>query len=238
MKDYRLTKRDRRVLCVHEAGHAVIHAIGGNRVFRLTVAPLGDDGTGAILGRDGEVLRNVWGNCASSSADICHGEMQWNSVLSRWVCNRSAYVARLRHQAHLLPPAHRRAFLAEQRRILRAHLCARLAGELAERIVTRRSTLTCDLYDGTDEESQQGDDVLVATAYADLLPYQDEFRHACQSTADVLRRPKVWQHVLAVARTLERVGDLREDDLKLPPPEKGWPPSPVSRGKHRAQHNG
>ncbi len=226
MRKYRLTRKHRRIICVHEAGHAVVHSLGDSYVYRLAVAPVGDDGTWVTESRKGGTLSDLWGNCSTSDPSLGHGVLEWQTLQCEWKINRKAYVAQLRAQARRLSSAQQRIFLAEQRRMMRAQVCGRVAGPIAERIFTNQSTDWWNLDYEWEGERPKGEDISVARALAALLPYRKEYQHACQITAAALRRPEIWQCVLKLAGELERIGDIEEVDSLLPPAERGWPPSP------------
>jgi len=113
--------------------------------------------------------------------------------------------------------------------MLRAQLCGRVAGPIAERIFTDRSTGWLDIENEWIDSRPKWEDIVVAKAFAALLPYRDEYQHACEITVTMLRRPEIWHCVLELARELERRGEIEEVGGFLPPTEKGWPPSPRRR---------
>jgi hypothetical protein len=55
-----LTREERKAVCVHEAGHAVLHALGGAFVYRVAVAPEGAT-EWTTTARKGEALADLVG---------------------------------------------------------------------------------------------------------------------------------------------------------------------------------
>jgi hypothetical protein len=222
------TKRHRQKVCLHEAGHAVVHAIGGSFVYRLSVAPEGDDGSWAPRLRTGSFVKDVWGLCEPSEPPLPKEALKWDEVTNQFVCHRDVYDAHLRSSAVGQSPADYPFFLAEQRRQLRAHICAWLAGPLVECLRHGRRTdwkhveeMHYKIY-----EPYPSDDVIMAKACGALLSDGPECEHACEVTTAALRRPDIWDAVQRLAKELERVGEIHECHDWLPSPENEWPPLP------------
>jgi hypothetical protein len=226
-----LTKELRRVVCVHEAGHAVIFALGGAFVFRLAVAPEGDTGTWTIEGRKQGTLTDLWGVCQPSDFFDMHMHMRWNDDESTWEVDRKGFEAHVRQIQAVLSEAgsrHARTHVAETRRIVRAHICGSVAGPAAEQIFLGDSDLWLD---EADDYSNPTEDIVIAQARSWLVPYRNEYRHACEVTEAALRRPDIWERVMRLADELERVGDMTDElDGFLPEPLPGWPSSPKRKG--------
>lgn len=231
-----LTKERRRAVCVHEAGHAVIFALGGAFVHRLAVAPEGDTGDWTIESREGGTLADSWGVCQLTSYVSMQRFMQWKDDECAWEVDRKGFDAHERQvQASLAEAGSPRArtHVAENRRIVRAHICGEVAGPAAEQIFLGESDLW--LFEPSDYGNPTNE-LGVALARSWLLPYRNEYRHACQVTEAALRRPHIWERVMRLADELERVGDMTDElDGFLPDPLPGWPSSPGSRAQRKAK---
>jgi hypothetical protein len=227
-----LTKEQRRAVCVHEAGHAVIFALGGARIHRLAVAPEGDDGTWTIDSRKGGTLTDLWGVCQPSDFWEMQMRLTWNEAELTWEADRKGFDAFMRQmQAHLAEcrSPYARRYIAETRRIVRAHVCGCIAGPAAEQIFNGGDVWLDEAVD----YSNATEDIVIAQARSWLLPYRNEYTHAVEVTEAALRRPDIWERVIRLADELERLGDM-EDELDgfLPDALPGWPSSPGSRA-HR-----
>lgn len=233
----RLTRERRRGVCIHEAAHAVIHALGGSFVYLLAVAP--EDATSwQVETRKGNLNTDLWGVCSGS--DWWSWYVRWIDELGEYQADRKGYANHLRemerqineHQRSEGRPAGRIA--AEQRRVARLHVCVSMAGPAADAIVAGQ-----DVEDALDwwgvEWHDEHDDLAVADAIARVLPYRGEYQHAVRVTEEALRRPEIWAAVIRLADELERVGRLENEALDpfLPPADRSWPPSP-RRGVVRA----
>jgi hypothetical protein len=227
-----LTKEYRRVVCVHEAGHAVIHALGGSIVHRVAVAPEGSDDTWTIEGRKGGTLTDLWGVCQASDFIEMDRAMTWNEAEMTWECDRKRFDAQLRQvEAQLVEHRARyaRRYVQESRRIVRAHICGGIAGPAAEQIFNGEEVW----LDEPDDHSNATEDIVIAQARSWLLPYRNEYTHAVEVTEAALRRSDIWERVIRLADELERLGDMDDElDGLLPDPLPGWPSSPGSRA-HR-----
>lgn len=237
MFEDRLTRERRRGVCIHEAAHAVIHALGGSFVYLLAVAP--EDATSwQVEGRKGHLYTDLWGVCSGS--DWWSWYVRWSDELGEYEANRRGYAKHLRemerqineHQRSEGRPARRIA--AEERRVARLHVCVSMAGPVADAVVAGE-----DVEDALDYWSidwyEQGHDLTVAAAIARVLPYRTEYQHAVRVTEEALRRPDIWAAVIRLADELERAGRLENEALDpfLPPACRCWPPSP-RRGVARA----
>ena len=233
----RLTRERRRGVCIHEAAHAVIHALGGSFVYLLAVAP--EDATSwEVHGRKGDLLTDLWGVCSGS--DWWSVYVRWSYERGEYVTDRRGFAKHLREMERQISERYRseglpaRKTAAEQRRVARLHVCVSMAGPVADAIVAGE-----DVEDALDWWSvdwyDRGNDLAVAAAIAGVLPYRNEYQHAVQVTEEALRRPEIWAAVIRLADELERVGRLENEALDpfLPPADRSWPPSP-RRGVVRA----
>ncbi|SKC93237.1 hypothetical protein SAMN05446934_6474 [Paraburkholderia hospita] len=219
-----LTPEFRRAVCFHEAGHAVIYALGGSSVYGLAVAPEESD-SWTYRGRKGAVIEGAAGVC-----EPC--DHPWLGIYLTW--DGSSYRANRREFNHVhgsmaksLGPARGRRFLADIRRFVRRRICGVLAGPIAEAHYENRKFNVWEAEGWVDPES----DVEKATGLAQFLPYRRELEHACDVTCVAMRRPEIWSRVVALADELERVGNMCPDAIAefLPQPEAGWPPSGAAR---------
>lgn len=212
----RLTDDRRRELCIHQAAHAVIHALGGNRPSRVALPPSG--GVLGALGACGvRVVEGVW--LEHPTWEIVSRCLRWDGRWRTYAADRRRFAQDLRgieHQA-----------AADHRRMARSFICGYLAGPIAEAILTGQ-----DVHEVTDEGRidihDPIDDLCVADAIARVLPFHEEFSTAVQATEDALRRPAIWAMVQTLAEQLDRVGDIEDLDGWLPRRDRRWPRSPRS----------
>jgi hypothetical protein len=218
-----LSEQERRGVCIHEAAHAVVHAVGGGVVFGVKVAPAGATDWHA-WSINGKSLSDLWGCCSTAAAPI--GEfIRWDSDTLSYAADRKGYAARLQ-----LIERHQRGSGAAQRRELRAFICGVLAGPIADEI--RAGALPgIELF----QESEEGTDEAIAEAMAWLLPFRNEHDHLIAETESALREAGTWQAVMRLANALEVEGCIEGSDLDayLPRPRRAWPPSPRGASKLR-----
>lgn len=217
-----LTKSRRRAVCIHEAAHAVIYRLGGAFVHQVAVAPEGA-GKWTHEGRKGGILDNLWGVCSISDPPFLLRQfVRWNEDSGEYDCDRRGFssAARIFESETGL-----RRFAAETRRQVRSCVCGLLAGPIAEQFFEGDDDpwLEPDFADGP------GNDLMLADAYARVLPGVREYDHLCNTTSEALRRPDIWQKVISLADELERVGEIEDVDPFLPEWDRSWPPPPPRR---------
>ncbi len=222
-----LTEKRRHEVCIHEAAHAVIHALGGGWVYDVEVAPIGCE-EWTTEGRKGGMLSDLWGVCRTSDAENVFGRIWWNEDWDGYECDRAGYRKLLDWLGSGRPNGQR--IKREARRRLRAWICGSIAGPMADAI-----------YGGEEEpggiwlepEYMRGEDLTVAEALSWFLPYRAEYDFLASVTERALREPDLWGMVLRLADELEKAGCLgcEEESFHrlrylLPEPRRNWPPSP------------
>lgn len=214
---YTLTRALRRAVCIHEAGHAVMYALGGVWVHRVAVAPEGAT-EWQTTGRKGALLTDIWGVCEPSGGP---GSMhiRWDPESGDWSADRAGF---LRIQGML--EEHRPGSKRDTWREIRAHVCGVLGGPAAEQIHEGQTPWL-------DYEGKLGvfDDAKNAQTQAWLLPWRGELEHLHELTVQALRHPDVWVLVVRLADALETVGDVEDLRGYLPAPVPNWPPSMRAR---------
>lgn len=159
MSVYRLSREVRRVTCVHEAGHAVLHALSGAFIYRMAVAPEGaSDWT--TTGRKGDAMADLWGVCEPSGSPGL-GFVHCDAEDLRLVADRTAFAAMLQ-----LMEANAKGAMREGYRQIRAHVCGAMAGPVAEQIFKGEEP------DHAEVEWVQFDDRMRAEALCLLLPWR------------------------------------------------------------------
>lgn len=209
---YQLTSEARKLVCIHEAAHAVVFALGGSSIYRLVVAPVGA-ADWVVEGRKGGLLTDLWGACSTSDAPLC-----W---LLHWNDQEACYEADKAGMADLVRAVP--GFAQPLRRSIRAHICGVLAGPIAEAIIDGEGT------DHLWESFTAGEDVAIALGYARFLPWRREYDYLMDETEKVLRRPDVWGAVIRLADVLEKQGDMEDFPGLLPTEAQCWPASPMAR---------
>ncbi|KXU85212.1 hypothetical protein CR51_40960 [Caballeronia megalochromosomata] len=214
------------MVCVHEAGHALIYALGGFSVQGLAVAPEGCEWWSHLTQR-GVEMNDLWGVCELPDGPILSQYLEWDDEQLCYRANRAQFINVHHSMAANLRTTQRKQVLADLRRFVRLRVCAALAGPIAETYYEQRNFDVWDTDGWLDRES----DVEIAQGLAGLLPYRSEFEHACTVTCDALRRPEIWARVIALADELERTGDMSPDAIAeyLPCPDFDWPRSPAVR---------
>lgn len=220
-----LTKAVRRIVCVHEAAHAVIYALGGATIYRVAVAPEGSE-SWSYQARKGPLSQDIWGICETSDLGPAVGMWcKWDEPNGGYLADRNGFNALIaRAQA-----AGMRHAAAAQRRELRAHVCGMLAGPIGECILTKAdfdiwALEECFCY-------ERNHDITLAVGLSRLLPWRNELFHLIDVTEAALRTPAIWARVLALADELERAGALDDVGQFLPDQAKTWPPSWRSQGR-------
>ncbi|TAL98766.1 MAG: hypothetical protein EPN73_02315 [Paraburkholderia sp.] len=219
-----LTPEFRRAVCFHEAGHAVIHALGGSVIHGLAVAPEGDE-PWTYQGRKGAVLENLAGVCEPCDSPWISMYLEWDGTSYR--ANRNEFNDVHRSMAASLGTTRGKQLLADVRRFVRRRVCGALAGPIAESYYREEEF---DVW-GAEGWVEPESDVEKAMGLAQLLPYRRELEHACDVTCDAMRRPDIWSRVIALADELERSGNMCTEAIAefLPQREADWPPSGAAR---------
>lgn len=219
MTDYVLTKEHRRTVCVHEAAHAVVFALGGLELYRVAVAPEGAK-SWQSKSRKGYAQTDLWGVCEVHATHPAAIFMQWDGWEDLVVVDRKGF----RQYLGMLE-ARRKGIRREAWREVRARLCATLAGPISEQLINH-------VEPEIDYEGQPGvlDDAKHAMAADCLLPWRNEFEAMHALTVETLRRPEVWALVILLAEELGRRGEVLDDiEQYLPAPVANWPPSPKAK---------
>jgi hypothetical protein len=213
-----LTRAQRREVCIHEAAHGVIHALGGAWVYRLAVAPEGATAW-RTADRKGREMADLWGVCEMSGCSAA-GLFVRHDEYGGLAADRRGF----KEMARVFGALHPRA-PAEMRRQIRAHVCGALAGPAAEHLLADAQGEPCLGDSCTD------DDEGTAEALAWLLPQRGEFDRLAALTVQTLRRPDVWAAVLRLADALELAGELDDEALLpfLPEAVPHWPGGPRRR---------
>lgn len=248
-RGYRLTEEHRRQLCVHLAAHAAVSSIGGLNVYMLAVACTGVR-SWTIGDRKCDSFGKMWGLCSTSDFFVCN--RCWDNVRQEFVADRKAWeaeidrcyeqycrevakpiftkVLKVPEQLREEPPLSRDQYFEIRRRQARAHMCACLAGHIADGITAGMSAEDAlKLYEREGMPGAEAGDIAVAKMLADLLP-AGEYEHAILLTEEALRRPEIWRPVQRVAGELETFGLLEgspcEADVLNLPTDENWPPAP------------
>lgn len=207
--------------CIHEAAHAVIHAMGGDSVYCLAVAPEGAT-EWTTVNPEGKVLSDLLGVCCTSSAPF-DGFLRWDSIEGTLVGLKRAYSDYLKQ----LKQWHGVSAAKEHRRRHRAYVCGMLAGPIAEAI--SEGCAPGEIFLEPDEYVPTND-LVIAEAACWLLPFKNEFEHLAAVTESALRAPDTWRRVTLLAEMLESTGRLQDELIgHFPLPLRQWPPSPRSR---------
>lgn len=230
-------KARRRKTCVHEAGHAVVHALGGIDVHQLVVAPEGSE-SWEYTDEVGNVHTGVSGACVTAPYPLpLIGFMTWDPEDGSYRTDPDRFAALL-HQfsstlAQVAGTTSPAAIVREYRRLVRAHVCGMLAGRAAAQRHEGE-----DIEDGwwsaeADDPDDPLDDAAKAFGFARLLRNPSEFSNLYRVTAAVLREADVWAMIQRLADELEQRGIIEDPEELLPPPRLKWPPCPPGRRRTR-----
>ena len=218
-----MTPGERRILCIHEAAHAVIAGLAGVFVEKV-------------------VAGVASGYCIKDGFLVQPEFLRWDEDAGQYHSDRAAFEAYFREverQINAWDAATKKSAgiadtvrntLLTTRRAVRADLCVLLAGPIAEAIVANEETWSLVVEFDFDTDNVKDYDIPKALALAGLLPSAKELEHARINTEAMLRRPEIWDRVQALADLLEQRGELCEElDVMLPPAQRGWPTSPQTR---------
>ena len=227
---YKLTQEDRRLVCIHEAAHAVIFALSCRkiRISRLAVAPVGSTNW-----KDEKTdRRSKWGVCipqATMADNYMHMFLEWNRAEKRPTGKREEYV----NPFVISSKKPERQEAVRQRH--RSFICGYLAGPIAKCISLQYSDneIMAKIDYERDNDVRENKDECVAAGIAGLMPFDNEFEYAIKITIGALRNPAVWSKVIRLADELEKHGDLsfsEQSNMKSFFPRRwpNWPPAPWS----------
>lgn len=213
----------RREVCFHEAGHAIVHALGGAMIHRLAVAPEGAT-EWSIEGRKQGVLADLWGVCQASDLNSnVTMNMRWCPEQEKYITNRKGMLDIVKLIEKSMP-----GYKGALERELRSQMYGFLAGPIATQIYYGHEV---DVHD-TSCMYTEGGDVAVAMAVSNFLPRQAaiEYDHAAKVVEGLLRQPDVWAKVTNLAERLEEIGDMAEKlEDYLPEALADWPTAPPAR---------
>jgi hypothetical protein len=224
-----LSQEQRRITCIHEAAHAVIQALGGLWVSRVTVAPLGATPDWTMESVKGHIQYGLLGLCEGSGLDII-GISEWNDDECRVEVNYDSFKAYIQSFDNSSPKREAARWRKEYFRHMRAHVCIQLAGKVAEQILD--GIPSGEIWVDPSKWSDTPHDEHWAAAICRLLPYRNEFDYLTTETERMLRTPEVWERVTKLADELEQHGVVGNDEDEIPfLPERleGWPSSPRSK---------
>lgn len=221
-----LSAEERRFTCIHEAAHAAVHGVAGMGLVGVKVAEVGAQSFQAE-GHPDLTLVSQWGMERFDGNPVMPGFMPWSEE-DGYKGNRPAfdeYLEFMDAQVKSEP-----VFSVGIRQLVRAHLCAILAGPIAESIA-RGSVVEARLGD----ERGELDDLARVTGLLDLITDAGDDRHAMfkhfqGETGKLLCEPGVWSAVTGMADLLEKQGELGNAELTRLAPDwrPEWPtPLPV-----------
>jgi hypothetical protein len=218
----------RRETCVHEAGHAVIHALAGIEVVRLAVAPEGSE-SWDHTNETGQTSSGARGFCMTASYPLpLLGIMTWDREDSSYRTNPARFSEMLQlfaqSMARVAKTTSTSAIVREYRRLLRGHACGALAGRAAAQLHVDGEVWLTEAEDPDDPQ----DDVARASGFARLMKNPLEYSNLCRVTVAALQEADIWTSVTRLADELEQRGVVDDPEEWVPPPRLNWPPCPPS----------
>ena len=216
-----LSAEERRFTCIHEAAHAAVHGVAGMGLIGVKVADIGATSFQAE-GQTNLTLVSEWGMERFDGNPVMPSFMPWTEK-DGYKGNRPAfdeYLAFMDKQVKSEP-----VFSVGIGQLVRAHLCAILAGPLAESIARG---IQADADPGHDRD-ELGDMARVAGLLDLITDARDDriavFKHFQDETGKLLCEPGVWSAVTGIADLLEKHGELGNADLARLAPDwrPDWP---------------
>ena len=213
-----LSAEERRFTCIHEAAHAAVHGVAGMGLVGVKVADQGAPSFEAE-GPINLTLVSEWGMERFDGNPVMPSFMPWTEE-DGYKGNRPAfaeYLAFMDAQVQSDP-----VFSVGITQLVRAHLCALLAGHVAESIA-RGTKVVAELGLDRDELG----DMARVSGLLDLIagPQEDRLevlQHFQDQTGKLLCEPAIWSAVTRIADLLEARGELGNEDLVRLAPE--WRP--------------
>ena len=220
-----LSAEERRFTCIHEAAHAVVHGVAGMSLMGVKVADVGATSFQSA-GPTHLTLVSAWGMESFEGNPVMPTFMPWTEEHG-YRGNRPGfeeYLEFLDTQVESDP-----VFSVGIRQLLCAHLCAVLAGQIAESMA-RGTAVDSDLEH---ERGELGDMARVSGLLDFITNTRDEhpaaLRHFQGETGNLLCEPDVWAAVTRIADVLEAQGEIGNEELMQLAPEwrPTWPKPPV-----------
>lgn len=204
------TAENRRKTCVHEAAHAIIFALGGQRPIRVAVAPVGARDW-PYLNSYGVQQDDLFGACATAfDCPVSAWMMPWDEMAGSYIFNKLA--------AKKMLVSRSKKDKAQFRTEILAWIVGYMAGRVAEYIY-------CADSDILNADCEEGEDLTLAEGLSQALSYINEYSFLMAFTERTLKEPDVWAAVIKLADALEIAGVIECEYLKpyLPEPRKNWP---------------
>ena len=211
---YQLTREDRYKVCVHEAAHAVIFALGGLFIERLEVAPEGCINFSTVS-RRGLTTTDLWGHCTPIHMLNLFEFVHWNENSDCYIADKAGWKEMLKLKS--------RELVSIAKHAVRVLICGYLAGPIADEIQEGEALDHGPAW--LEPTGQERHDLDKAYGLSQLSVWRNEYGALAALTEQTLRRPNVWAMVVKLACELERVGDMRNFDGFLPDAVAGWPSS-------------
>jgi hypothetical protein len=213
----RITKKKRKLICIHEAGHAVVASVCGKYVEGLHVAPLGATHL-EYTSRRGRTRKDISGICVSDSVYDYYIKVPLR--LDEYKARKDDFDSFLAD--FFVDKKNKDDLIEDFKRGLRGQICELLAGAITEGIYLNKKV------DWDTSLDDFGTDMEQAFAYCDLFDTYD-FSLLVSETEKLLRTKEIWDNLLKLADLLEQAGSLEpdgEDDIPFLPGEiEGWPPT-------------
>ncbi|WP_136526312.1 hypothetical protein [Geomonas ferrireducens] len=208
---------------MHEAAHAVVHALVGTYVHSLEVHPL-DVEMGSSFKSMGEEPLEAAGVCRTSRNPVWRF-LEWDQEEYYMKSDVDGFRAYTKMIGTNIPNG--RNVTRQLRREMRGWVCAVIAGDIATQIL--EGVKEGEIYlDSADEEFPC--DIDKAYGICGLLPFRfsKEFDNLAEQTERILRTPEVWGRVLNLANLLEDKGVVGEEEMIpfLPHRLSDWPKAP------------
>lgn len=199
-----ITSEQRRVVCVHEAAHAVVWSINRNSfIYRVAVAPVGATEL-RTTNRKGFSCSDLFGVCETSDAPMTFS-LSWSDEEGGYLLDKQMFRMYMECLKNYRP-----ALVRETYRSIKACIMGFMAGPIAEAILDAQPL---DAIDRFPDDWQEGEDLTVAQAMCLMLRYRNEYDKLFEETYKLLRDSQTWGNVIRLADAIEEHGELYGDVL-------------------------